>query len=230
MYKGNRTPQEEWEDEKTVHNTWVDWFLDVIIAVAVVFILWIACFVMTANAKGAGGHIAGVNKQLAKTIRVAEKRYEKKVKRQRREARLEEKRRKKLEKEQKALEEKYKAIFGYVPSEDEARLLLAVTMAECGNTEPDVGIERVIEVIANRCRDGRFPSTITEVCYQRNQFETVSTGAIYRYKVNERVERAYQAVLERGYCSDKQVCFFTAGGYNPYCRPAYRIGNHYFGY
>lgn len=230
MHWGNRTPQEEWEDEKPVHTTWVDWFLNIIIAFAVAFVLWIACFVMTANAKGAGGHIAGVNKQLAKTIRVAEKRYERKVKRQRREARLEEKRKQKLEEEQKALEEKYKAIFGYVPSENETQLLLAVTMAECGNTEPDVGIERVIEVIANRCRDGRFPSTITEVCYQRGQFETVSTGAIYRYKVNERVERAYQAVVERGYCSDKQVCFFTAGGYNSYCRPAYVIGNHYFGY
>ena len=230
MYKGNRTPQEEWEDEKPVHNMWIDWLLDVLIAFAVIFVLWVACFVMTANAKGAGGHIAGVNKQLAKTIRVAEKRYKKKLKQQRREARLEEKRKQKLEEEQKALEEKYKAIFGYVPSENETQLLLAVTMAECGNTEPDVGIERVIEVIANRCRDGRFPSTITEVCYQRNQFETVSTGAIYRYKVNERVERAYQAVLERGYCSDKQVCFFTAGTYNAYCRPAYVIGNHYFGY
>lgn len=230
MHWGNRTPREEWEDEMPEHTTWVDWFLNVLIAFAVIFVLWIGCFVMTANAKGAGGHIAGVNKQLAKTLRVAEKRHERKVKRQRREARLEEKRKQKLEEEQKALEEKYKAIFGYVPSENETQLLLAVTMAECGNTEPDVGIERVIEVIANRCRDGRFPSTITEVCYQRGQFETVSTGAIYRYKVNERVERAYQAVLERGYCSDKQVTFFTAGGYNAYCRPAYRIGNHYFGY
>ena len=213
-----------WEDEGPVHVTWLDYLLDIVIVLIAAGVILFGSFIVAkAKAPGIPLPIAGANKALMDARINAERQYE------RRKA-LEEEERQRLEKEKAALEEKYKAIFGYVPSEDEIQLLLAVTMAECGNTEPGTGIERVIEVIANRCRDGRFPSTITEVCYQRNQFETVSTGAIWRYEVNERVRQAWNNILSRGKCMDESVAFFTAGGYNRYCRPAYKIGNHYFGY
>lgn len=213
-----------WKDEGPVHVTWLDYLLDIVIVLITAGVILFGSFIVAkAKAPGIPLPIAGVNKALMDARINAERQYE------RRKA-LEEKERQRLEEAAKALEEKYINLFGYVPSEDETQLLLAVTMAESGNTEPEVGIERVIEVIANRCRDGRFPSTITEVCYQRNQFETVSTGAIWRYKVNERVKAAWDNVLARGYCVDPNVAFFTAGGYNAYCRPAYKIGNHYFGY
>lgn len=232
MYKGNRTPQEEWEDEKPVHNTWVDWFLDVIIAVAVVFVLWIACFVMTANAKGAGGHIAGVNKQLAKTIRVAEKRYEKKVRAEkRRQKKLKAKR--KAEKErQRQLEAQYKIIFGYVPSSDEISLIKHVAMHESGNTEPHEGIVALIACIANRARlrDGRFPNTVIGVGYQDGQMTCVTDGSIWRYTVNDRVEAAWQDFISGGYARHPRIVSWTAGHYNPYFEEAYPIGNHFFGY
>lgn len=135
---------------------------------------------------------------------------------------------KELEKET-ANEEILQNLFGYVPSDMEISLLLQIAQAESGNTEPITGIERVIEVIANRCRDGRFPNTITGVVTQRNQFETYSNGA-WQNTPNERVRKAWDNILQRGSCVDTSVCFFTAGRYNPYCRPAYVIGHHYFGY
>lgn len=220
--------KEMWEDESPVHADWFDVVFDVVICLLVAGIILFGSFIVTkAEAPGIHtyGPIAGSNRQLARCIENSKEYMERK-------ARLDaiKARRQRLEEEKASLEEKYISLFGYVPSEDETQLLLAVTMAECGNTEPELGIERVIEVIANRCRNDRFPSTITEVCYQRNQFETVSTGRIWRYEVNDRVRAAWDNILARGYCVDPNVAFFTAGGYNAYCRPAYKIGNHYFGY
>lgn len=220
-----------WEDESPVHVDWFDWVFDIIICILVGGIILFGSFIVTkAEAPGIHtyGPIAGVNRQLIRCIENSDEFLERK-------ARLGaiEKRRQELaqqETAQKHMEEVYISLFGYIPSDTEIEILLRVTMAECGNTEPLDGVERVIEVIANRCRDKRFPSTITEVAYQRNQFETVSTGRIWRYTVNERVKAAWDNVLSRGYCVDQAVAFFTAGGYNAYCRPAYKIGNHYFGY
>ena len=121
-------------------------------------------------------------------------------------------------------------IFGYVPTADEIELHKRVAQAEAGGTESVDGIELVMCVGANRCRSNRFPNTLTGVYYQTNQYETVITGRIWRCTVNNKVEQAWQNMLERGYCRDANVLFFTAGGYNSYCTPAYRYGNHYFGY
>ena len=141
--------------------------------------------------------------------------------------RLEEKKAK--EKRVRETNNKLRAIFGYVPLSWEIDLLKQFVQAECGNTEPPLGIERVIEVIANRVRSSRFPNTISGVLFQRGQFETYSNGS-YRCVPNERVKAAWDRILARGYCSDKNVLFFTAGNYNRYCRPGYVIHNHYFGY
>lgn len=119
--------------------------------------------------------------------------------------------------------------FGYEPTDAELDLFYRVVMAECGNTEPDDGVAAVADVIANRCISDRFPSTLSGVLNQQYQFETVSTGRIYNYTVTERVRSICDAQIERGRTHDG-ILFFTAGGYNPYCVPAYTIGNHYFGY
>lgn len=123
----------------------------------------------------------------------------------------------------------YTRVFGYIPSEEEIKFIKLVTMAEGGNTEPIEGLERIMEVIANRCRDDWFPDTITEVAHQKNQFQTVMEGTIWKYDVNDKVEQAWNNLIRRGYCTDEIVLFFTAGGYNPYCTPMYKLGNHYFG-
>lgn len=144
-----------------------------------------------------------------------------------------EKKRQRLEKTQaakEAHEQRLVQVFGYCPSSDAIERAKRVAMAECGNTETIEGIERVFEVIANRVRSDRFPNTIDGVIFQRYQFETVTTGRIWQYEINSKVETAWNNLIERGYCNDNKVLFFTADGYNPYCVPAYKLGNHYFGY
>ena len=220
--------KELWEDESPVHVDIFDWVFDIIICLLVAGIIFFGSFIVTRAKIHTYGPIAGANRQLIRCIENSDAYLERRT-------RLDaiEKRRQELaqqETAQKHMEEVYISLFGYIPSDAEIEILLRVTMAECGNTEPLDGVERVIEVIANRCRDKRFPSTITEVAYQRNQFETVSTGRIWRYEVNDRVKQAWNNILSRGYCVDQAVIYFTAGGYNAYCRPAYKIGNHYFGY
>lgn len=120
-------------------------------------------------------------------------------------------------------------LFGYAPSSDAIMLMKRVCMAEGGNTEPIEGLVRIFEVVANRCRSDRFPNTVCEVLQQKNQFETVATGRIWRHEVNERVEQAWKIFIDRGYCVDSEVLYFTAGGYNECCTPRYKLGNHYFG-
>ena len=155
---------------------------------------------------------------------------EKLIERERNEAEKERQRLAKKKKTKEAYEQRLIAIFGYLPTTDAIYRGKCVCMAEGGNTETVLGLERIFEVLANRCRSSRFPNTIDGVIYQRGQFETVSTGRMWKYEVNEEVEKAWNNLIERGYCNDNKVLFFTAGGYNPYCVPAYKLGNHYFGY
>ena len=120
-------------------------------------------------------------------------------------------------------------LFGYIPTPAEIELHKRLTQAEAGG-EIIAGIERVMEVGANRCRSAYYPNTLTGVYYQRGQYETVSKGIIYGVTVSENVEKAWDRIIRRGGCVDPYVINFTAGGYNKYFRPAYKLGNHYFGY
>lgn len=209
-----------------------DVIVSILIILCVTFILWLGCFVMTGAKSRAGIPLAGANKQLAKSIRVAEKLHIKKVRAEKKRLK-EEKRKKKEEKErQKALNAQYEIIFGYVPSADEISLIKHVAMHESGNTEPHEGIVALIACVANRARlrDGRFPNTVIGVGYQSGQMTCVTDGSIWRYTVNDRVEAAWQDFISGGYTRHPKIVSWTARYYNPYFTPAYRIGTHCFGY
>ena len=118
--------------------------------------------------------------------------------------------------------------FGYVPDDEELDLFYRTVQAECGNTEPYDGIGAVADVIANRCRSDIFPDTLTEVITQENQFTSWSNGAIEEAKVQPWVYEICDAHISEGAVYD-DIYYFTAGYYNPYCEPAFVIGNHYFG-
>lgn len=201
----------------------IDMIICAIIFVAVLVIMLIALGIVS-NAKAPTYYpIAGICKKQMQIIAKAENRAENEIKEERQ--RLAEEKAVK-----KAYEQRIMQIFGYLPTRDAIYRAKLVCMAEGGNTESIQGLERIFEVIANRCRSSRFPNTIDGVLYQQNQFETVSTGRMWQYSVNKKVEIAWDNLVSRGYCNDKNVLFFTAGGYNAYCRPAYKLGNHYFGY
>lgn len=140
------------------------------------------------------------------------------------------KKKEKALKKKKAYEKKLKKVFGYVPSEDEISLFKHIAMHESGNTEPHEGIVALMACIANRvARDDRFPNTITKVGYQRGQMTCVTDGSIWNYTVNDKVEGAWEDLINGGYKRHPKIVFWTAGRYNPYSHPEYVIGHHYFG-
>lgn len=116
-----------------------------------------------------------------------------------------------------------------VYSTAEIDLLACIVRAEAGNQGMQ-GKQLVVDVVLNRVESERFPNTIYEVIYQRNQFSTVTDGALAR--AEQTVDQSdYDAVYSQlqGTRVDQQVLFFTAGCYNPYCVPLYKCGDHYFG-
>lgn len=58
-------------------------------------------------------------------------------------------------------------------TEEEIDLLAKVTYLEAGN-QSMTGQRGVVEVVLNRVLDDRFPNTIEEVLYQKNQFSVAS--------------------------------------------------------
>lgn len=211
--------------DKSKQPIYIDWeniIFEIIILITLIMILFIACTIGS-SAHYVSTPIAGINKQLMVIHNVAEirgqKMYEEQVEKEKQEQNF-----------KMAFEWFLVQAFGYYPSEDEITLVKGVCMAEGGNTESIDGLIAIFSVIRNRVLDPRFPNTITEVCYQKYQFQTVTEGTIWKYEINDKVEEAWDSFLEGGYNDYPDICFFTAGGYNPYCKPAYKLGNHYFGY
>lgn len=121
-----------------------------------------------------------------------------------------------------------KRAFGYIPSDEELKEAIQMTMDEAGYTESDYGIALVFCVIANRCRNEQFPDTIHEVLYQRNQFQPVVDNTVGKFAITDRVRDICADQISEGLVNT-EVLYFTAGQYNPYCEPMFREGAHYFG-
>ena len=113
----------------------------------------------------------------------------------------------------------------YVPAEGEAYLLAAIIQCE-SEGEPYEGKLAVGSVVLNRVAHPRFPNTITEVVYQKNQFAPVASGRLaYRLEagVNEECKQAALEVLN-GKITNKCLFFRTViPGINGTV-----IGNHIF--
>ncbi len=90
-------------------------------------------------------------------------------------------------------------------SYDDAQLLLKVGAAEAGNQGID-GIWLVMSVIYNRTLADEFPSTISEVVYQKGAFTTVANGSINRVEVTAECHEAL-AKLESGVVAPEIVAF-----------------------
>ncbi len=111
---------------------------------------------------------------------------------------------------------------------DSLETLAVCVEAEAGNQDL-YGKRLVVDVILNRVDSERFPDDIESVIYQKYQFSTSFDGGMDRVK--EPSEETFEAVrMELENRTDPDILFFTAGGYNKYCTPAYKYGDHYFGY
>lgn len=110
-------------------------------------------------------------------------------------------------------------------STEEIELIALVTMAEAEG-EPEEGKRLVIDTILNRVDFDEFPSTVTEVIYQPEQFSSMWNGRIDECYVMEEICQLVEEELK--YRLNNEVMFFTAGGYGKFGTPMFQVGNHFF--
>ncbi len=111
-------------------------------------------------------------------------------------------------------------------SDYELELLTRVTYAEAGN-QSEMGKRLVIDTVLNRIEDSRFKgSSIEEILFAPKQFDTVTSGQIWRYSWHDDV---YQLVLDE-ICmrTNTDVIAFRTGHYHNWATPAFKEGAHYF--
>lgn len=113
---------------------------------------------------------------------------------------------------------------------DELGLLAYLVYAEAGNQDL-TGKKLVADIVLNRMEDPRFPDTISEVIYQKNQFYPRGSRRL-EWAAKHVTNECYQAVSEEidGERTDPNIFFYCANYYQPYGRPAYKYGDHYFNY
>lgn len=111
----------------------------------------------------------------------------------------------------------------------EMELLAQLIEAEAGNQDY-IGKRLVGDVVINRIKSNRFPNTLEGVIFQEDQFACIKDGGFDRagYSISEESFEAAKEAYEGNQINVK-VLFFTAGGYNKYCKPMFKHGNHYFG-
>lgn len=85
-------------------------------------------------------------------------------------------------------------------SQDDVELLARLVYLEARN-QPEVGQRAVVEVVLNRMLDGRFPNTVHDVIYQKNQFSTApyisdATPAQEQYDVVNMVLNEITPILD----------------------------------
>lgn len=110
---------------------------------------------------------------------------------------------------------------------DSLEILACCVEAEAGNQDL-LGKRLVCDVILNRVDSERFPNTIEEVIKQKYHFTTFWDGTMATIVPSEETFEAVQMELKER--TDSEILFFTAGDYNTFCAPAYKHGDHYFGY
>ena len=89
--------------------------------------------------------------------------------------------------------------LAYDLTDEELEVLLRIVEAEAGS-EDEEGRLLVANVILNRVESDKFPSTITDVVFQREngvtQFSPVSSGRYYKVKVSEETIVAVSRALK----------------------------------
>lgn len=124
--------------------------------------------------------------------------------------------------------------LGYELRAGEVDLLQRLVECEAG-AEPMEGRIAVVNVVMNRIKSEKFPDSITEVIYQKNQFEPVVTGIIYQKTPSEESKEAVRRALMGERVVDTDIVNFWASWLNR-SNPIWKhvevvttIGVHHFG-
>ena len=122
----------------------------------------------------------------------------------------------------------------------EIEMLAQLIQAEAGNQDYR-GMCLVADVVLNRVASDIFPNSVEEVIAQyltdkhggkHYQFSTFIDGSLEKagwYISDNARKAAYQEYMAERRIDDN-ILSFTAGSYNPFFTPAYKYGDHYFGY
>lgn len=88
--------------------------------------------------------------------------------------------------------------FVYALGEEDLEVLLRIVEAEAGGEDED-GKLLVANVVLNRVDDEKFPETVREVVFQRengvSQFSPVSNGSYYQVQISEETVNAVERAL-----------------------------------
>lgn len=126
--------------------------------------------------------------------------------------------------------EPYLADASAVYDGDTLYWLSRIINAESGN-QPLEGKIAVGNVVMNRVRDPKFPNTIYDVLFQKNQFSPAASGSIYR-EPNEESVVAAMLVMDGAQVTPNALFFNAAGATSSYAarNRAYvtTIGDHAF--
>ncbi len=95
-------------------------------------------------------------------------------------------------------------------SQSDYQVLLRIVEAEAGICD-EKGRILVANVIMNRVRDKRFPNSVTEVVYQRNQFSPVSNGRINQVRVTDLTVECVNRALDGEDYSQGALYFMNRG-------------------
>lgn len=123
---------------------------------------------------------------------------------------------------------------GYIPNEYERTLLEQLVEAEAGGEDMQ-GKIAVANVVLNRLKSEKFPDSITAVIYQENQFEPISSGALYGKNPSSNSKDAVRRAFLGERVVDSNILYFWANWLDDnnsiwnHAEAVNVIGNHYFG-
>ena len=111
----------------------------------------------------------------------------------------------------------------------EMELLAQLIEAEAGNQD-FIGKCLVADVVLNRLEEG-WGDSIEAIIFDDGQFSCIDDGGFDKagWHISEESFMAAKQEYEATVRMDEIIKYFTAGRYNPYCRPMYKHGDHYFG-
>lgn len=118
-----------------------------------------------------------------------------------------------------------KSEISTLPEKTDVDLLALVTMAEA-EAESEYGKRLVIDTILNRVDSPKFPSSISDVVYQPNQFTSMWNGRVDKCYIREDIRQL--VIEEMKNRTNSEVIFFRTNHYSGYGTPLFQEGNHYF--
>lgn len=111
-------------------------------------------------------------------------------------------------------------------NKEERELLCRTVYCESGNQSIETQ-EMVALTILNRIESDKFPDTLHDVIYQKNQYEVTTWNGFENYEWTEQVEQAVEnALIENRYPSD--MYYFRNSYYHSFGVPYMQSGGLYF--